>query len=576
MTELLTTVAILFIAAGPFLLVANRFDLPTVPLLILAGIVGGLFVDEELTLELAQFGIALLVFTFGIGINLSAVRTVLGDSELAAVGQILVVGSLGLGFGVLVGVPLEEAVYLGIAVALSSTIVGVALFQTEIRQNLVRGRLAESVQLVQDLVAIVILLVLGAGTLEADPIATQLGYGLTLLVMAALVNHYLFKLIGRLAGDSDELMIISVISILVVFIGAAELAGVSIVVGAFAAGLAVRHDPVEYLGLFNGLTSVRDFFVAIFFTTVGALIVLPFVDIGLAASLEKLLLVAGLVVLTAVVKPVVTTAILMYKGYEARSATLTSLSIDQVSEFALIIAIEALILGFLTQNVFDAIILAAAVTMITSSLTQRYNEQIYRAVADRGLLVGRHEKIDKASRVPDDLAEHVIIAGYGRQGRQLVDTCELFDQPYVVVENDPTELETVTRKCDAFVFGDAMERYTWEKANVEDAKLVISTIGSDPVSKRLLTLGFDVEIILRTSDVSTALELLDAGALYVSVQDLLASERLVEYLQSLFDDETTPEELRERLRAELDQYAVVRHRRTGGETESGREETASQ
>ncbi len=558
MTDLLTTVAILFIVAGPFLLVANRFDLPTVPLLILAGIVGGLFVDEGQTLELAQFGIALLVFTFGVGINLSAVRTVLGDSELAAVAQILVVGSLGLGFGVLVGVPVEEAVYLGIAVALSSTIVGVALFQTEIRRNLVRGRLAESIQLVQDLTAIVILLVLGAGTLEADPIATQLGYGLTLLVMAALVNHYLFTLIGRLAGDSDELMIISVISILVVFIGAAELAGVSIVVGAFAAGLAVRHDPVEYLGLFNGLTSVRDFFVAVFFTTIGALIVLPFVEMGMTASVEKLLLVAGLVVLTAVVKPIVTTAILLYKGYEARSATLTSLSIDQVSEFALIIAIEALILGFLTQDVFDVIILAAAVTMITSSLSQRYNEQIYRAVADRGLLAGKHRKIDESSRVPEDLADHVIIAGYGRQGRQLVETCELFDQPYVVVENDPTEFETVRRECDAFVFGDAMERYTWKKANVEDARVILSTIDSDPVSRRLLSLGFDAEIILRTGDVSTALDLLEAGALYVTVQDLLASERLVQYLQALFDDETTPDALRERLRAEVEQYSAVR------------------
>ena len=558
MTELLTTVAILFIVAGPFLLVANRFDLPTVPLLILAGIVGGLFVDEGQTLELAQFGIALLVFTFGVGINLSAVRTVLGDSELAAVAQILVVGSLGLGFGVLVGVPVEEAVYLGIAVALSSTIVVVALFQTEIRRNLVRGRLAESIQLVQDLTAIVILLVLGAGTLEADPIATQLGYGLTLLVMAALVNHYLFTLIGRLAGDSDELMIISVISILVVFIGAAELAGVSIVVGAFAAGLAVRHDPVEYLGLFNGLTSVRDFFVAVFFTTIGALIVLPFVEMGMTASVEKLLLVAGLVVLTAVVKPIVTTAILLYKGYEARSATLTSLSIDQVSEFALIIAIEALILGFLTQDVFDVIILAAAVTMITSSLSQRYNEQIYRAVADRGLLAGKHRKIDESSRVPEDLADHVIIAGYGRQGRQLVETCELFDQPYVVVENDLTEFETVRRECDAFVFGDAMERYTWKKANVEDARVILSTIDSDPVSRRLLSLGFDAEIILRTGDVSTALDLLEAGALYVTVQDLLASERLVQYLQALFDDETTPDALRERLRAEVEQYSAVR------------------
>lgn len=545
MTDLLTTVAILFIVAGPFLLVANRFDLPTVPFLILAGIVAGFFVEDEQTLlELAQYGIALLVFTFGVGIDISGIRSVLTDSELAAVGQILVVGSLGIAFGVFVGVPLLEAAFLGLAVALSSTIVGTALFRTEIRQNLVRGRLAQSIQLVQDLFAILVLLVLGAGTLAADPIATQLGYGLSLLIFALLINRYLFDVVGRLAGGSAELMIISVISLLVVFIGASLAAGVSIVVGAFAAGLAVRHDPVEYLGLFNGITSIRDFFVAIFFVTVGALVVLPFVQLGWVASLEKLLLVAGLVVLTAVVKPAVTTAILLYQGYEARSATLTSLSIDQVSEFALIVAIEALLLGLLTQDVFDAIILAAAITMITSSLSHQYNERLYRWFADRGLQTGRHDKIDRASDVPERYADHVIIVGYDRKGRRLVEACETLDQPYIVVENDPILFDRVDRECEAYVFGDAMERYTWEKAHAEDAKLVISTVGSDPVSNRLLSFEFDADLILRATDVSQALDWLEAGALYVSVSDLLASERLVEHLLALFDGEKTPAELR--------------------------------
>ena len=557
MSELLTTVALLFIIAGPFLLVANRFDLPTVPFLILAGIVAGFFVEEALTLELAQFGIALLVFTFGVGIDLSSSRLVLRDSEVAAVAQIFVVGVVGIGFGLVVGVPLSESVYLGIAAALSSTIVGTALVRTEIRRSLVRGRLAESIQLVQDLFAILVLLVLGAGTLAPDPIALQIGYGVSLLILAVLINRYLYDVVERLAGGSDELLIIGVVSLLVVFVAAAELSGVSIVVGAFAAGLAVRHDPVEHLGLFNGIESIKDFFLAIFFVTVGALVVLPFVETGPAASVEKLAVVAGLVVLTAVIKPIITTLILVYRGYESRSATLTSLSIDQVSEFALIIAIEALILGLLSQAVFDAIILAAAVTMITSNLTQRHNERIYRTVAQLGLISEQHGKIDERSSVPDDLADHVVIVGYGRHGQQLVETCEALDRPCVVIENDPVMFDAVAADCDAYVFGDAMERYTWTKANVEDATLVVSTIDSDPVSKRLLSLSFDADLMLRTNDVSRALEYLGRGALYVSISDLLASDHVIQQMRSLFETELTPEELREERRAELTEYAEM-------------------
>ncbi len=557
MSELLTAISIIFIVMGPFLLVANRFDLPTVPFFILAGIVAGIGmdwfgIDEALTLELAQYGIALLVFSFGVGIDLSSIRSVLIDSETAALGQVLLIGSLGVGAGVALGVPLSEALYLGIAAALSSTIVGTALLQVEIRMNLVHGRVAESIQFLQDLLAILFLLVLSAGVLAADPIAEMLGYGLSLLVAAVLVNRFLFDAIGRLAGDSSELMILATVSLLALFIGAAEVAGVSIVVGAFAAGLAVRHDPTEYLGLFNGLQSIKDFFVAIFFVTVGALVVWPFVEIGWAASVDKILIAGALVFLTAVVKPAVTTAILLYRGYESRSATLAGLNTDQVSEFALIIAIEALLLGVLTESVFDAIILAAAVTMISSSITNYYSEEIYRALSDRGIFTSGHGKIDAWSDVPDRMFDHVVIVGYGRHGQKLVETCEEHDRPYVVIENDPARRNEVRAECDAVVIGDAMERYTWEKAAAEDARVIVSTVESETVSRRILSLDFRADIVLRARDQETALSLLEAGALYVNVPALLAGRQLVDQIQALLDGDLTAAELREQQLTELE------------------------
>ena len=558
MSELLTAVAIIFIVAGPFLLLANRHDLPAPPLLIVAGIVAGAFVDPDVALELAQFGIALLVFTFGVGIRLSTVEPVLADSELAALGQILVVGSLGVGVGLLLGVPLEESLFLGVAAALSSTIVATALLETEIRANLVQGRLGQSIQFVQDLFAVGFVLVVGAGVFELDPVVLQIGYGVLFLVAAVLVNRYVFDLVSRLAGDSDELMIVGVVSLLVVFMGAAAAVEVPIVVGAFAAGLAVRYDPTEYLGLLRGLESLKDFFVAIFFATVGALVVLPFVQLETAESVEKLTLVAGLVVLTVLVKPAVTTAILIHRGYEARTATLVGLSTDQVSEFALIIAIQAFLAELLSEAVFDAIILAAAATMITSTATQRYGEEIYRWLAARGLLTGSHGKIDELSQIPEGMTDHVIVLGYGRKGKRMVETLEALDHPYVVVENDPALREEVRADCEAYVFGDAMESYTWEKANADEARVIVSVTSTEGISWRLLDAGFDANLILRARDERTALELLDAGATYVAVPDLLASEGLIEHLRALLDGERTPEQLRSDGLAELEADSGLR------------------
>lgn len=547
MSELLTALSVVFIVGGAFLLVASRFEVPTVPFLILAGLVSGVFIEEAITLELARYGIVLLVFTFGAHIQFEAVRTVLSDSEVVAFGQVLVLGSLGFVAGALAGIPPDQALYLGIAAALSSTIVGTELLQIEIRNNLVHGRLAETIHFIQDLLAIVLVLVLSAEAFAADPIATKLGYGVVLLVAGVFVNRFLFGLIERLSDGSDELMIVGVIALLVVFLGAAERVEVSIVVGAFAAGLAIRRDPAAHLSLFNGLESIKDFFAAVFFVTLGALVAVPTVEVVLVAT--------GLAILTAIVKPAITTGLLIYKGYEARSATLTSLSLDQVSEFALIIAIEALLVGRLSQPVFDALILAAAMTMITSSLSRRNDERIYRTLATHGFPESRHEKVDERSAVPDDLSDHVVIVGYGRQGQQLVDTCEAVDRPFVVIENDPALLSALESQCDAYVFGDVVERYTWEKANIEDARLIVSTVDSERVSNRLLSLADDADVILRARTTAMALDILDRGALYVIVPDILAGERLVEHIEALATGDRSREELREQHLSELGMWA---------------------
>lgn len=558
-SDLLTALSILFVVGGAFLFVANRSQLPIVPFFIFAGIVGGQFVEEEPTLELARYGIILLIFTFSTQIQFETVRTVLSDSEVVALGQIFVLGGLGGAFSVVLGLPTEQAVYIGLAAALSSTIVGTRLFQTDVYRTLVHERLAESIQFVQDLVAILAILILGAESMAGDPIATQLGYGVVLIGAAIVVNRQLFDRLGRVAGDSDELMLVSVIAILIAFLGAAEVVGVSLGVGAFTAGLAIRRDPVEHLGMLNGLRSIRDFFTAVFFVTLGTLVTVPTIEVLLVGGL--------LTVLTALGKPATTIALLMYKGYGRRTATLTSLGLAQVSEFALIIAIEGLVGGMVAQPVFDAIILAATITMITSSVGSRYDEQIYRILAERGLLRKQHERVDQRSTVPDEIANHVIIVGYGRQGRRLVDTCEACERPYVVVEHDPVLLQDLDSQCEAYVFGDAMEQYTWKKAGIECAQLVVSTVDSNSVSNQILMRAAerDVDVVLRARTISTARDLLERGALYVNVPAVLAAEQLVEHVEAVAAGHISGPELRAASLTELDQQAASEYYTTADE-----------
>ena len=591
---LLTALAILFVVIGPLLLIAKAVRLPLIPSLILAGLfVGQLgIIDEELMLELARFGIAFLVFTFSVQIHTERVRTVVSDTEVVAIVQALVLGALGILFALLVGVLLEfeiladvgldepltveQALFVGIAAALSSTIVGTALF-TKSQSDIVHDYLSGEIDSFNDLLAVFLLLVVSAGVFALEPIAAQLGYGVILFATAIVINRYLFDIMERLASGSDESMLIGIVALLIVFLAAAEFLETSIVVGAFAAGLAVRDNPVEYSEVFNGLTSIREFFVAIFFATVGALVTLPSptaVASDPSAALAPFVPVAtialGLVILASVIKPVVTVALLVYNGYDRRSATLTGFDLDHVGEFSVIVAIEALVLGLLIEPVFEAIILAAAVSMILSNLTHLYDEEIYGILVGRGWLGQPYHNIDDWNSVPEDISDHVVIVGYGRQGRRLVEFCEERDHPYVVVENNPQVLPDLRANCDAYVFGDAIELETADVANLEDARLVISTAESKPLTEYFLSFTDTVDVIVRTRELPMAAELIERGATYVIVPDLLAADRLADSLVALLNGEYDPGELRKASMRELDvEHAPPRPSTTKSMSDTG-------
>ncbi len=589
---LLTALAILFVIAGPLLLIAKAVRLSVIPSLILAGLfVGQLdIIDEGLMLELARLGIAFLVFTFSVQIHTERVRMVVSDSEVVAIIQALVLGVLGVIFALTAGVALElatfadvgldepltieQALFVGIAAALSSTIVGTALF-TKPKTDIVHDYLSSEIDSFNDLLAVFLLLVVSAGTFTLDPVATQLGYGVILLATAIVVNRYLFGVIERFAGGSDESMLISIVALLIGFLGAAEFLETSIVVGAFAAGIAVRDNPVEYSEVFNGLTSIREFFVAIFFATVGALVTLPSptaIANEPTAAIIPVVPVAtialGLIILTVVIKPIVTVALLVYHGYDRRSATITGFDMDHVGEFSVIVAIEALVLGLLIEPVFEAIILAAAVSMLLSNLTHNYDDEIYRIMVARGWLGKPYHTVDDWNTVPDGISNHVVIVGYGRQGRRLVEFCEGRDQPYVVIENNPQMLPNLRANCDAYVLGDALEPETIDVANLKEAQLIISTAESKPLTEHFLSVAGTVDVIVRTRELPMAAELIERGAVYVIVPDLLAADQLADHLEALLNGKYDPAELRSKSVRELEVDRAPSHPSTAESTTS--------
>lgn len=555
MTEFIIVLSVVFITAGALLLVANQFGFPPVPFYIIAGLLTGAVVDQSAIVDLALWGIAFLVFVFGIRIDFSDLRSVLRDGESAAFTQLIVVAPMAFAIGYLLCVgfgiddPFRNAIYFAAAATLSSTLIGISILQEGIRSSLVYGRLASSIHLFDDIVAVGALAVLSAETLT-DPqlLTSKVGYTMLFLLAGVLIYRHGFPLFVRAADGGDELILMGSISVLIAFIAAAEAVGISIVVGAFTAGIAIRNEGANSIGVRNGIESIKDFFVAIFFVTVGALVALP--------TVEVLVFAAILCVLVVVFNPIVHTFAFAYEGYDGRTAFLAGSSLNQVSELALVIAIQAWLLGTIATPLFDAVILASAVTMILSVLTARYENSLYDAVFVR--LVGeRTEAIDSRSHVEDGLSDHVIIVGYGRQGRRLVAQLEELEQPYVVIENDPAITDDLRAECTNYVFGDAMADHPIERARLGEARLVVSTAEHAPVSESLLDRETDADLVLRAGSSRNARELLDAGASYVSVPSVLASDQLLENLGHVLDDDRVATTLEDEHRAYLERIELA-------------------
>lgn len=527
------------------MLLLDYFNHPAIPAYILAGvIVGGVFPQQEM-LSFVQIGLAFLVFIFGVKMDPERLTSVARESQIAGAIQILTIGALSLSLGhFLLGFDLLNSVLFTLAAVLSSTLVGLDLLEREIHFNLTHGRLAESIHLTQDIIAVLILIAVGStGTILTD-IPLNLYHGLIIILTALIFRQHIFQRLTRLTEGSRELIMLFSISILAGFIGLAEYLNISIAVGSFAAGFAVSKYPYN-MEILDTTGSLKDFFSAIFFVSLGALITVP----G-----PQVLLVSGiLLVINSVFKPYIVVTSLIYQGYNKRTSYLAGMSIDQVSELSLVIAIQTYLAGAMNETLFQSIIITATASMLISSYTQRHKDSIYKLLSQYDILPDAEETI--RADISEELDNHVILVGFDTQGKRIAEKLKNEDQQFVVLENDPEKTSDLQDRGENYIFSDIMVDETWTEAQPEKAKMILSTIPLKSASEKIIGLDTDADRILRSESVEDAREFLkDENVKYVNIPDLTGSELLADHIEGIMRDVNYREELRRKNMLELRRY----------------------
>lgn len=545
MSELITTLTILFGITSIMLGLAKRFNQPVIPTYITAGVIAGLFIDESQILEMAQIGIAFLVFVFGLKFDPERLKSVAKESQTATTMQVAVIGLFSYMTAVVLGFGNMDAIYFSIAASLSSSLIGLDLIEKEVQLDLIHGRLAESIHLIQDIIALVMAAILINSTITTSSIITSLGYGAGLVLFALIARKWIYPAVIEQAEGSTEIVMLTGLTLLVGYALVAQQLGVSIIVGSFAAGLTAAKFPYNS-EMIDTLGSVKDFFSIIFFTALGALLSFPSFEVAVTSFV--------LVVFTNLIKPGVTVVPLLQQGYDSRTAYLTSFSIDQVSEFALIIAIQGYTIGRISGLMFESIILAATATMIISSYTSRHKDFLYERLSTLQVLDSTDRKVQEKEKIEDNIESHIVIVGYDIQGKNIIDHLNDIDQSYIVIENNPERILELQKRDENYIYGDVMHERVWEKAKIDEAQLIVSTVPLIQISRKILDLETDTEKLLRAETIEEAAKLMEQGAYYVSVEDNLSSEVITEHVIGVTKDPEYREELRRRNLLEIRKY----------------------
>ncbi len=362
--SLLFSFFLIFTGATVLSTVALFLRVPLLVAYILVGILLGPFglnfiSDASLLVDIAEIGILFLLFLLGLDMQPAKLMHTLRNTFLVTMISSLLFMFLGLITGLLFAFSFQDSLVIGFAMIFSSTIIGIKLLPTTVLHQRHMGELIVGVLLLQDFIAIFLLVFLDQGTLEGTAtLRTLLAFPALLLITWAATRFVLIPLVARYDQFKEYLFLLA-IGWCLGMAETAELIGLTAEVGAFTAGVSLATSPIA-MYLSDRLKPLRDFFLILFFFSLGAQFNIALIDrfIWPAVILSALAL---------SVKPIVFRALLLRLSERRALAWEAGLRLGQISEFSLLIAFVALQAGSISETAAMTIQGAAILTFLFSS-----------------------------------------------------------------------------------------------------------------------------------------------------------------------------------------------------------------
>jgi Kef-type K+ transport system membrane component KefB len=559
--------AICIVAAWLLGVVAERFRQPLLLAYLVAGFlvgpVGFKLVKALDSIEtISEIGLILLLFLIGLEIDL---KKILGTGRLiivTATSQIFGSWALGVlffwGLGFPFGSGRLDALYLGLAAALSSTVIIVKLLYEKHELDTLQGRLTLGVLVLQDLVAILFLAIQpdltnpGLGIL-----LISMGKVLVLMAIAFTASRFALPPIFRSVAHMPELVLVGAIAWCFLIAGTADAFRLSREMGALIAGVAISTFPYT-LDIAAKLTSLRDFFVTLFFVALGMAVPPPNSTFILWAVLIAIFVFASRLL---TVFPCLHA---MRQGF--RSSLLPALNLSQISELSLVIVALGASFGHLSAKAQGVVAYAFILLGILSTYAITVSESLLRWLSPILLKLGLKDfPADPAQSMKPAAKPKVFILGFFWTASSLLEEItrhapQLLSE-LLVIDFNPNVNQELRRRGIPVTYGDITQRDTLMHAGIKEAEVVVCSLPNSilrgatnlKLLQHLRDLNKEAKIIVHAELFSDVPKLYAAGADYVSVPRLIEAQELCEVIQAARSNLLTEK------RSELDSELKDRH-----------------
>lgn len=496
---------------------SQKLRLPSVVGLLLTGILigpGGLSLvkNTETVNLLAEIGVVMLLFTVGLEFEPARLKRIQRDFWAGGGLQVSLTTMAAVIILVLLEVPLREAVFYGFLVSLSSTAVVLKILADRGETDSPQGRISLGVLIFQDLAVVPMIALVpvlaNAGQVSLVAVGLRLGLSVLAIAGAFLLARFLMpgllQLIVRLRNHEVFLL-----ATLVIVLGMAWLTaslGLSLALGAFLAGVILAESDYSHQ-VVSDILPFKILFNSLFFISVGMLL-----NVGAVWKYRALVL--ALVAAVLAVKFSVVVLTVGWLGYGSRIAVLTGLALAQVGEFSFVLAGVGRANGFLPGDIFQAFVASSILTILATP----FLIQAGPALAGRGekTLRWKRRTAHLAAKPVCDLTDHVIIAGYGLNGRNLGHVLKEAGIGYFIIELNPVTVREAGQAGEMIIFGDVSSRTILEEAGARRAKGIVFAISDPAVTRRgvkaVRGINPDLFIIVRTRYAAEIDGLLDLGA----------------------------------------------------------------